>query len=63
VARDRRGDRLSPEQQVEFAWKAHEANAGCVLNVDQNVSIVLVLATALTGLSWQQRLAWTPCRC
>ena len=56
MARDRRGDRLAPDEQLEFAWRAHEANVGWVRNVDQKASIVLVLATALSGVAANQAL-------
>jgi len=50
-------ERLSRAQQLEFAWKAHEANVGWIKGVDQKASIVLVFATALAGLVADQALS------
>lgn len=56
MARDRRSDRLTAAEQLDFAWKAHEANVAWVRNVDQKASIVLVLSTALAGVAANQSL-------
>ena len=57
MARDRRIERLTPSEQLDFAWKAHEANVAWVRNVDQKASIVLVFSTALAGVAARQALA------
>ena len=56
MARDRRTDRPTAAEQLDFAWKAHEANVAWVRNVDQKASIVLVFSTALAGVAANQSL-------
>ncbi len=41
---------LTDQEQLDFAWRAHEANIQWVRGVDQKASIVLIVAVALSGV-------------
>src|SRR5436190_411664 len=48
--------RLTDQEQIDYAWRAHEANIQWVRGVDQKASICLVVAIALSGVFANQAL-------